>query len=92
MLSQTRSKRVVNLFTYIYLYIYIYICLWNVVFLHYVIIVKVKKFESVERECDDLDVDPHAMIVLLILTIAFRSPATIVFPLLPEPLRHSEVV
>ena len=68
------------------------ICLWNVVFLHYVIIVKVKKFESVERECDDLDVGPHAVIVLLILTIAFRSPATIVFPLLPEPLRHSEAV
>ena len=61
-------------------------------FLHYVIIVKVKKFESVERECDDLDVGPHAVIVLLILTIAFRSPATIVFPLLPEPLRHSEAV
>ena len=55
-------------------------------FLHYVIIVKVKKFESVERECDDLDVGLHAMIVLLILTIAFRSPATIVFPLLPRAL------
>ena len=30
--------------------------MWNVVSLHYVIIVKIKKFESVERECDDLDV------------------------------------
>ena len=49
------------------------VCVWNVVSLHYVIIVKIKKFESVERECDDLDVGPHAMIVLLILTIAFRS-------------------
>ena len=41
--------------------------MWNVVFLHYVIIVKIKKFESVERECDDLDVGSHAMIVLFIL-------------------------
>ena len=28
----------------------------------YIYIVKVKKFESVERECDDLDVGPHAII------------------------------
>ena len=42
------------------------ICLWNVVFLHYVIIVKVKKFESVERECDDLDVGPRAIMETLL--------------------------
>ena len=45
--------------------------MWNVVFLHYVIIVKVKKFESVERECDDLDVGPHARLYYLYLRLPF---------------------
>ena len=52
---------------YIYICIYICIYIYIYVFLHYAIIVKVKKFESVERECDDLDVGPHAMIILYYL-------------------------
>ena len=54
---------------------YIYICIY----------VKVKKFESVERECDDLDVGPRAMIVLLILTIAFAHQLQLCFHYCPSP-------